>query len=162
MWGSNYRISTSKKNIPLRDKKGLFTQGLNLFFLNLFLPSFLCLFRASPTAHGSSQARDWIRAVPAGLHHSHSNVGSEPSYVYDPYHSSWQGPSLNPLSGARDGAPILLDTSWVCYRWAMTGTPQVFLNNSRHKLLQWFSALISHWITWRTFMKILMLRLTPG
>ena len=30
-----------------------------------------------PAAYGSSQARGWIGAVVAGLHHSHSNWGSE-------------------------------------------------------------------------------------
>ena len=39
---------------------------------------YLLLFRAAPAAHGSSQARDRIGAAAAGLHHSHSNVGSEP------------------------------------------------------------------------------------
>ena len=35
-----------------------------------------CLFRASLSACGSSQARDRIRTVAASLHHSHSNTGS--------------------------------------------------------------------------------------
>ena len=42
---------------------------------------FFCHFafsRASPMAHGGSQARAPIRAVAADLHHSHSNKGSEP------------------------------------------------------------------------------------
>ena len=38
---------------------------------------FFFLFRASPVANGTSQARVWIGAAAAGLHHSHSNVGSE-------------------------------------------------------------------------------------
>ena len=36
------------------------------------------LFGAAPAAYGSSQARGWIRAAAARLHHSRSNVGSEP------------------------------------------------------------------------------------
>ena len=36
------------------------------------------LFRATPVAYGSSQARGGIRAAAAGLHHSHSNIGSVP------------------------------------------------------------------------------------
>ena len=51
------------------------------FFLSLFLPFFLfflCLFRATPMAHGSSQARGPIGATAAGLHHSHSNARSKP------------------------------------------------------------------------------------
>ena len=46
-------------------------------FIYLFI---FCLFaysRAPPTAYGGSQARGQIRAVVAGLHHSHSNMGSE-------------------------------------------------------------------------------------
>ena len=42
---------------------------------------FFCLFafsRASPAAYGSSQARDPIGAVAAGLHQSPSNARSEP------------------------------------------------------------------------------------
>ena len=34
---------------------------------------FVLLFRATPTAHGGSQARGQIRAAAAGLHHSHSH-----------------------------------------------------------------------------------------
>ena len=37
-----------------------------------------CLLRATPVAHGGSQARDLIGAVAAGLHHSHSIARSEP------------------------------------------------------------------------------------
>ena len=37
----------------------------------------ISLFRATPTAHGSSPARGWTKAVAAGLHHSHSNEGSK-------------------------------------------------------------------------------------
>ena len=36
------------------------------------------LFMGTPTAYGSSQARGPIGATAVGLHHSHSNVGSEP------------------------------------------------------------------------------------
>ena len=39
---------------------------------------FFLLFRAAPTGYESSQARDPIGAAAAGLHHSHSLVGSEP------------------------------------------------------------------------------------
>ena len=44
--------------------------------LSLFL--FVCFFRATPLAYGSSQAWDQIRATAAGLHHSHSNIRPEP------------------------------------------------------------------------------------
>ena len=46
-------------------------------FLSVFFLSFFCLSRATPTAYGGSQARGHIGAASAGLHHSHSNMGSE-------------------------------------------------------------------------------------
>ena len=58
--------------LPLFFHSFLYT-GLLLFFFFFFF----CLFRAAPTAYGSSRARGRIRAVAAGLHHSHSNMGSE-------------------------------------------------------------------------------------
>ena len=48
-------------------------------FVYLFIYLFIFVFsRAAPTAYGGSQARGPTGAVAAGLHHSHSNVGSEP------------------------------------------------------------------------------------
>ena len=46
-------------------------------FVCLFVFCF-CLFKAAPEAYGGSRARVQIRAVAAGLHHSHSNVRTEP------------------------------------------------------------------------------------
>ena len=45
--------------------------------MDFFVSFFFFLFRAAPTAYGGSQARSRIRATAAGLHHSHSNMGSE-------------------------------------------------------------------------------------
>ena len=36
------------------------------------------LFRAAPGAYGGSPARGQLRAVAAGLYHSHNSAGSEP------------------------------------------------------------------------------------
>ena len=41
-----------------------------------FIFIYFLLFRATPVAYGSSQARHAIGAAAAGLHHSHSNAGS--------------------------------------------------------------------------------------
>ena len=38
---------------------------------------FFFFFRVAPVSHGDSQARGQIGAATAGLHHSHSNSGSE-------------------------------------------------------------------------------------
>ena len=48
-----------------------------IFFFFFCLLSFFFL-RAAPEAYGRSQARGLIRAVAAGLHHSHSHSASEP------------------------------------------------------------------------------------
>ena len=51
---------------------------LSEFSLSLSLSLFFsCLFRAAPAAYGGYQARGQIGAVAAGLHRSHSNVGSD-------------------------------------------------------------------------------------
>ena len=58
-------------------------QGLSVLFCHLDLPSlgisflFFAFSRAAPAAYGGSQARGRIGAVATGLHHSHSNTGSE-------------------------------------------------------------------------------------
>ena len=66
---------------------------------------FFGLFRASLVAYGGSQARGRFGAAAAGLHHSHSNTGSEPCLrptpqlmaMPDPqYTEQGQGPSLSP------------------------------------------------------------------
>ena len=46
------------------------------------------------------------------------------SLALDLHHSSWQCQILNPMSEARDRTCILMDTNWVHYHWATTGTPK--------------------------------------
>ena len=46
-------------------------------FIYFYFVFIYLLFRASSMAYGSSQARGWIGAAATGLHHSHSNAGSE-------------------------------------------------------------------------------------
>ena len=87
----------------------------------LFSDWLIDFFRATYVAYGNSQARRRIRAADAGLHHSHCNTGSE--LHLNLYHGSQQHCILNPLSEARDQTPILMDTSQVCYHWAMMGIP---------------------------------------
>ena len=74
----------------------------------------VCLFRAAPEAHGGSQARAQIRAVAAGLCHSH---------ICNLYHSSRQRQILNPLSEARDRTCIVTNASQICFHRAIMGTP---------------------------------------
>ena len=57
----------------------IFTCLYNQYLINqnLFVGLFL-LFRATPVAYGSSQARGGIRVAADSLHHNHNNLGSEP------------------------------------------------------------------------------------
>ena len=54
------------------------SKGMYLTHFEVYLFIYLFIFRATPTAYGGSQARGLIIAVAAGLHHSHTNSGSEP------------------------------------------------------------------------------------
>ena len=60
---------------------GFFAESNNFLRLevSVFYFYFICLllFRATPAAHGGSQARICIGAVAASLHHSHRNAGSK-------------------------------------------------------------------------------------
>ena len=94
----------------------------------IFVVVVVLLFRVAPVAYVRSQARGWNRAIAAGLHHSHSNTGSEPclQLTYTTY-TSWQPWILNPLSEARHRACILVDASQICFLWATMGTPRDFI-----------------------------------
>ena len=82
--------------------------SLEIFFYLFYL---FFLFRASPMAYRSSQARGWIRAAAAGLHHSQSNNGSA---TYTTAHSNagslthWVRPGIEPVS------------SWILVRFFTT------------------------------------------
>ena len=90
----------------------------------LFFVGFFCLFRATPRASGSSQARGWNGAEAAGLCQSHSNIRSKPSLWH---HSSQQCKIHNPLSEAR-----VQTGSQVHYCWATVGTPLELHLKLRH------------------------------
>ena len=82
---------------------------------------FCCLFRATPVAYGSFQARGWIGAAVTSLCHSCSNVSSK-LYLWL-HHSPQQCQILNPLSEARNWTCLLMDSSQIHFCWDMTGTP---------------------------------------
>ena len=76
----------------------------------LYYEGLLFLFRATPVANESSQARGWIREA-VGLHDSHSNTRSELHLCL--CCNLWQHQILSPLSDARNQTCNLMDTSWV-------------------------------------------------
>ena len=59
------------------------------FFLSFFFFFFFIHFRAASVAHGGSQARWWIGAIAAGLHHRHSNTRSELHLQPTPQLNTW-------------------------------------------------------------------------
>ena len=98
-----------------------------IFFKFIFCLFGFFFFRAAPVTRGGSQAKGQIRAVGAGLHHSHSNGASEPHL--QPTLQLTAHRILNPLSEARDRAYVLMDASQIHFCWASMGTPQVYLLN---------------------------------
>ena len=67
-----------------------------------------------------------IRAVVAGLHHSHGNARSEPRLQPTPQLTTML--DLNPLSEARDQTHNLMVPSWIHFRCAPVGTPHCGFN----------------------------------
>ena len=103
----------------------IFNSTKDLLFILHVIFFFFFFFRAAPLAYGSSQARGWIGTAATGLCHSHSNAGSK--LHCDLHCSSQQLQILKPLSGARDGAWNLMDTSQIHYCWATMGTPILYV-----------------------------------
>ena len=79
------------------------------FFFVLFC--FVLFLRATPVVYGTSQARGRIGAEEAGLHHSHSNLGSKTCLQPTPWLMAT--PVLDPPSEARDLMQVLMDISRV-------------------------------------------------
>ena len=84
--------------------------------------NFFPLFMATWAAYGSSQDTGRIRAAAAGC-----NVGSKPRLQSTPQLMTILDPILNPLSKARDGTHILMDTSQICSPLSHNGNSQDFL-----------------------------------
>ena len=105
-----------------------FHKHQKLYFIYFILFYFIWLFRATPLAHGSSQARGQIGAIAAGLYHSHSNSRSMPHL--QPAPQSPQCQILNPLSKAKDQTCVLMDTGQIHFHWATTGTSPLLFSKA--------------------------------
>ena len=112
---------------------------LSLFF-------FFLIFRATPTAYGSSQVGGRIRATATSLHHSHSNTGFKP--IRWPTSQLTATPDLNPLSEARDQTHILNDPSRVHYCWATMGTLWPLLHSCLIQVLNTHKCIEITWISY--------------
>ena len=97
------------------------TPGLKFgdFFVWVFFFFFFGLFRAAPTAYGSSQARGRIRAVAT----AYATATATPDLSHDCHlhDSSWQ--CQIPTEWGQGSNRMLMVTSQICLCWSTTGTP---------------------------------------
>ena len=76
---SNGPLLTLYGNHSFSSMSAPMVQGLLFYLCTKYSKEFfkkICII-TTPEAYESSQTRGWIRAEAAGLHHSHSNAGSE-------------------------------------------------------------------------------------
>ena len=71
----------------------------------------------------------------------------DPSCVCNLHHSSQKHQILNPQSESRDWTYILMNTSWVCYCWATTGTPSSLFFSFFYLKKKYFLKLKYTWFT---------------
>ena len=71
--------------------------------------------------YGSSQARTGVGAAAAGLHHSHSNTGSD--LCLQPTPQLIATPDPQPTDQGQGSDCFLMDTSQICFCCTTTGTP---------------------------------------
>ena len=90
------------------------------FYLFIFIFNFW-LFRATPMAYGSSQARGEKLKLQL-LGYTTATGTRDSSRVPNLHHSSWQCQIPDPLSEARNQTHILMDPSWILFRCATAGT----------------------------------------
>ena len=85
----------------------LLVNSYSFFYFYFIIIIIFCPFAvswATPAAYGGSQARGRIRPVAAGLHHSHSNTGSElhlwptPQLTATRSLTHWARPGIKPAS----------------------------------------------------------------
>ena len=105
IWEHSFPWGSAQVRTPRKDEE---KQHFFFFFFFCFL-----LFRATPVAHESLQARGQIRASVAGLCHSHSSAGSKP--CLQPTPQLMARPDPQPMSKVRDRTQVFLDASRVHY-----------------------------------------------
>ena len=102
---------------------------------------FFGLFRAVPTAYGSSQARSQSRAAAASLCHSHSNV--DLSHVCNLHHihsnarslTHWAVPGIKPMSSWILVKFVTAEPQWeLCYVNFLIALSQLSLLKLKHTM----------------------------
>ena len=75
------KISSNTENKESKNYSRFYPPGTTFINMQMNIILFIYLFlvfRATPVTYGSSLARGQVGAIPAGLHHSHTNEGSKP------------------------------------------------------------------------------------
>ena len=103
--------------LPCRDSQS-YEMGWMEADINQFFPFF-----SGPHLRHIEVPRPGVELEPQPLAYTTAIATPDLSRVFDLHHSSQQCQILNPLSKARDWTHVLIDTSWVRYSWATTGTP---------------------------------------
>ena len=98
------------------------------------IPKFLFVFFLGPYLQHMEVLRLGVKSELQLPAYTTATGRPDPRHVFDLHHSSWQCWILNPLSQARDCACVLMNTSWVHYRWATMGTliPEFLLSWSSY------------------------------
>ena len=89
------------------------------FFFFFFFGPYL-LHMEAPRLGGKSELQPPASATVTAA------AASDLSRIFNLFHSPRQRQILNPLSEARGGTRILIDTSWSPFCGATTGTPPIF------------------------------------
>ena len=97
---------------------------LSLFVCLTFFWSFVFLGLHSQHTEVPRLSVIWELQLPA---YTTAAATSDPSRICDLHHSSQQCRILNPRSKARDRTCILMDAGQICFCWAMTGTPVIYV-----------------------------------
>ena len=92
------------------------------FVLPLSIFFFFCLFRAA------SVSRLGVESELQPLAYAVATTTRDLSQVCDLHHSSQQHWILNPLSEARNWTCVLMDTSQICFCWAIMGSTLFFFS----------------------------------
>ena len=106
------------------------TLKMKMKFDNMILISFFCvcvcvyLSRATPMGHGGSQPEVQLELQPLAC--AIATATPNLSRICDRHHSPQQSQIPNPLSKARDGTCVLMDTIGSVNGWAKTGSPFFF------------------------------------
>ena len=100
----------------------LFARGGNWLGFDLFFSFFFCLFRIAQHMEVPRLGTESELQLPI---YTTATATQDPSCVCDLHCCSEQHRILNSLSKARDRTHILMDTSWVCFSYATTGSPRL-------------------------------------